>query len=648
MRFACVVKFRGRLGTRERLSKEGVRMRASGILGIRLRLRVGIAALTVTLGLAMSPAAYADTFYVNSDLDLDGTCSVELCTLRQAINSANANPGRDRVLFSIAPAGPHSIRVLTALPVVTESAVFNAMTQPGYAGRPLIELDGSLLTSGNGFTLDAGSDVRGFVINRFRAGAGVSVSPIDYFGSMSSTIADDYIGTDATGTFAAGNRIGVELLGSSNNVGKLNAYLPDDPPAGPNVISGNTGAGVFVGGVSRGNAIAGNFIGTNATGDAAVGNGTGIEIQNGGATFIGGNTGSGGARNVISGNGVGVHIDAFGGTDSSATFYNNYIGTDVTGTRALGNDGPAIWGVDLWSIDVGFPDDAYTNVISGNGADAIRLEGVQQGSIYDNRIGTDRTGTRPLGNGGAGIALLNGTTGIVIGGQYGNVPNVISANDLGVKIDNSSDNVVGGSLIGTDATGQQPLGNRRGGVEVSGNRNTIGNTNPVTGGYYSPNTIAFNGGPGVAVLTGVGNPILGNSIFANAGLGIDLAPAGVTPNDPGDLDTGANDLQNYPLLQRAVVRPRSGTTVTGTLFSHPNTTYTIELFANLACDPSQFGEGRRYVVTTQVTTNGQGVASFSIDVGGIGGGEVITSTATDPGGSTSEFSNCVTARGAPA
>jgi Right handed beta helix region len=297
-------------------------------------------------------------------------------------------------------------------------------------------------------------------------------------------------------------------------------------------------------------------------------------------------------------------------------------------------------------LDIGFPDDAYTNVISANGGDGVRLDAARRTSFNDNRIGTDRTGTRSLGNGGSGIALLDDTQGTVVGGGNYFAPNVISANDIGVRVADSSRNVIGANLIGTDVTGTQPLGNRHAGIQVSGNRNVIGTFDPFAGVTYASATIAFNGGAGISVEGGAGNFISENFIFGNAALGIDLAPAGVNPNDPEDTDAGPNDLQNYPVLRNALSR-RGTTTVTGRLTSRPNTSYTISLFDNVACDPSNFGEGQRPLTTIQVTTNQAGVALFSTDVFGIPGGDLITSTATNPDESTSEFSNCLVVRSGP-
>jgi hypothetical protein len=155
--------------------------------------------------------------------------------------------------------------------------------------------------------------------------------------------------------------------------------------------------------------------------------------------------------------------------------------------------------------------------------------------------------------------------------------------------------------------------------------------------------IAFNGGQGgVVVRNGTGSAILGNSIYGNGGLGIDLVPLGPNPNDPGDADTGPNELQNAPMLTAASTT--NGTVkVDGTLSSHPNTTYLLEFFANAACDETGFGEGQEFVADRYVTTDATGTATFSFSFGSGHVGDVITSTATDPSANTSEFSNCTQA-----
>ena len=137
----------------------------------------------------------------------------------------------------------------------------------------------------------------------------------------------------------------------------------------------------------------------------------------------------------------------------------------------------------------------------------------------------------------------------------------------------SSGNVVRGNFIGTDVTGTVGVGNTRWGVLLSTGApgNTIGGTSTGDG-----NTIAHNGGDGVLVSSGTDTAILGNSIFFNTGLGIDLSPGGVSPNDAGDVDSGANNLQNFPILTLAT---SGSTTIEGTLNSTANTLFRLEFFS---------------------------------------------------------------------
>jgi hypothetical protein len=130
---------------------------------------------------------------------------------------------------------------------------------------------------------------------------------------------------------------------------------------------------------------------------------------------------------------------------------------------------------------------------------------------------------------------------------------------------------------------------------------------------------------------------LTNSIHSNTGLGIDLFPLGVTPNDPGDADSGPNELQNFPVLTSASTG--GGTTqIQGTLNSHAITAYRLEFFSNTTCDPSGYGEGERFLGSTNVATNATGSVSFNATFAGMS--SFVTATATDPAGNTSEFSNC--------
>src|SRR5262249_12250360 len=147
-----------------------------------------------------------------------------------------------------------------------------------------------------------------------------------------------------------------------------------------NLISGNVGAGVVVSG--NYNVVQGNRIGTDVTGTAALGNDTGVSVSGSGNT-IGGTVAA--ARNVISGNkNSGIVISV-----GSNLIQGNYIGTDDSGAKALGNQmGMSISGT---NNTVGGTVAGTRNLISGNQGDGINVTGTGT-VILGNFIGTDATG----------------------------------------------------------------------------------------------------------------------------------------------------------------------------------------------------------------------------------------------------------------
>lgn len=261
--------------------------------------------------------------------------------------------------------------------------------------------------------------------------------------------------------------------------------------------------------------------------------------------------------------------------------------------------------------------------------------------VLGNLIGVDTTGTMALPNAGVGV-LVNGANN-VIGGTTAAARNVISGNNgSGVSLASSlcHDNSIIGNFIGTDSGGSGALPNQSTGVVLLG-----GSSNNTIGGLLagSGNTIAFNGGMGIFIVAGLGNRVLSNSIFSNEAVGINLSDdPGVTPNDPCDPDTGANDLQNFPDLTSATTFGGT-TTIQGTLDSNPVSTFRIEFFASASCDLSGNGQGKTFLGAANVSTNGACTANITATVGvAVPTGQVITATATDPSGNTSEFSACVT------
>jgi len=442
-------------------------------------------------------------------------------------------------------------------------------------------------------------------------------------------IEGNYIGTNAAGTAAVANgTAGKENQGHGGiNLGSNDNTIAD------NLISGNNGAGIRLAQYpthgATGNVIKGNLVGTDASGTAAIPNtfgGVGTGYRN---TTIGGTTPA--ERNVISGNlggGVGV-----GG--SGHVIEGNYIGTTIDGARALGNSGS---GVNLGgALNVTI----RGNLISGNtgsGVNTFSGAPISGNAVTGNLIGTNAAGSFALPNAGGGIVLGFGVTGTTIGGTTPGARNVISGNSglAGIWLQSgSSGNTIRGNYVGTDVTGVNALPNAGRGMLIGSSDNTIGGSAPGAG-----NVIAFNGGIGVLVFSGTGNAINGNSIFSNAGLGIDLVPGGVTPNDAGDADTGPNELINFPVLTVATTTP-GRLVVVGSIDTPSPETVVIELFANAAGDPSGHGEGETFLGTVTPNANGRFVATLPP----VPAGTLVTATATDTAGSTSEFSRYIAAHG---
>ena len=463
--------------------------------------------------------------------------------------------------------------------------------------------------------------------------------------------------SNATDSIVEGNLVGVSLDDPSMAQPNGTGIWVDEVSVAPletsgntiggttaeqrNVISGNTGAGVQIGDGAVDTTVLGNYIGVTETGNAALQNGGSGIDVVAGEGTVIGGTADG-SRNVISGNGSrGIDVSADG-----ARIQGNYIGTNASGNAAVPNGTAGIALTNAAGTLVGGAAPGARNVISGNtfsGMD-IQVAGTTDTVVQGNYIGTNASGTAAIPNNESGI-IIDGAHDNLIGGTTGGTGNLISGNQIGIYVvgSGSADNRIYGNRIGTNAAGTGPLGNINDGVQfVESGPNQLGGTEAGQG-----NVIAHNGDAGVAVLL-MNSPshrkaIRGNSIHSNAGLGIDLENDGVTPNDgPGDPDEGGNGLQNFPVL---TVVELSGDTlhVEGTLETTANTDFRIELFANTDCDPSGNGEGERFLTAIDVSTNGSGLATINADRKvDASPAEVITATATDEDDNTSEFSECHT------
>lgn len=808
---------------------------------------------------ALEPRRMLATFVVNSTADLPdsgfvpGTCDTELnpdadppipasgiCTLRAAVNSANANPGPDVVHFGIPGASVPTINLATELQVVGGPIDIDATTQA--AGTVEVRSASSvlgLLFGSNGSTIrgltinnSAGgigitSDNNRIVGNRFgvdpsgknaspitgtaigilgngnviggselqdrniiaNSGAGVDIASVAGISSTQNVIRGNYIGTDVTGTVAMGlidaaisirfasgtvveNNIlaasatGVRILGNTATGTQITGNLigtdesggvtnPDglvdngdefgngkgifvnDAPGVmimDNVIAGSSGIGTgidfgygvhIVNSNASGAILRANKIGVNSSGNAVLANkADGVLIESASNILIGGDVSS--DRNIISGNG-GDGITIFGTSANPAVnnrIAGNYIGVDASGLVALGNkfrgvhldahaNGNVVGGTAL----------ADRNIISGNESDGVIIAsaGAIDNLVVGNYIGTDKNGNKDLGNNKHGVHILNASRN-QIGGVTSAQRNVISGNDLsGVRIfgQNSLGNQISGNYVGTDSSGQVPLGNSDSGVLIeNANDNFVGidSANPSSGNTISANrdgvvikgssatgnVVAGNfigtdaqGGPGpmpaafslgnhqngvliegavgnflgphsvpasgcspqtateINVIAGnmqsgvvivgdtaTGNRVLCNSIFGNAKLGIDLQADGVSPNEPSDTDIGPNQLQNFPVLSM-IERSEGSVRVGGTLSSQPNTTYRVDFFATDVSEATKMEhglQGQRYLGTHSTTTDATGYIHFEVELPKLVEGEIVTATATDALGNTSEFS----------
>jgi len=489
-------------------------------------------------------------------------------SLRQAITNANATLGPNIINFNISGTKPFTIFPLSALPAITNSMTIDGTSQPGFAGTPVIELNGTNAGGGvAGLQLDTNAcTVRGLAINNF------SEQGIVLLGA-SNVIAGNYIGTDTTGSLARGNSsYGIEVESAGNIIGGTNTgstnvisgnyagiYIDNGSSntvqgnligltapgttalgnvhdglvvggnsagnliggtnaAARNIISGNGANGVYLtGGATVGNMVAGNYIGLNLSGAGAVSNTVaGIFVSGAGGNIIGGG-------NVISGNGsTGVYLTNAAGN----VIQGNFIGTDAMGKTNVPNQ---LSGVEIFnaiSNTIGGTNSGAGNVISGNAKQGIVLTGGALGNwIAGNLIGLSAAGTNAVKNNSDGITL-NGAVSNTIGGTVAAARNVISGNaNNGVDIVQMTDdfNVVCGNYIGTDITGSKAIGNAQSGVLVQGCSNVIGCA--LTGGG---NVISGNATNGVW-LVGVNGSAAGNFVQGNF-IGLDATGVNILGN----------------------------------------------------------------------------------------------------------------------
>jgi CSLREA domain-containing protein len=551
----------------------------------------------------------------------DGICDdgSGACTLRAAIQEANAlanlPSGSDGIVFAIPGPGTHPIQPASALPAITDSVVIDATTQPGYAGTPLIELDGSLAGAGvSGLRFETGGNtVKGLAINRFAA------SGILVLTGGENTIQGNFLGTDATGTAAAPNaasgidvrtagnliggagsgegnlisgnaNFGILLLGGAaentivaNRIGTdqtgtaaignalygIYVTSPGNQIGGPaagdgNLISGNLRGGVAItGATATGNVVQGNRTGTTADGHAALPNGNaGITVSNVSGNTIGGT--AAGAGNVLSGNALhGAMI--VGAASTNNVVQGNLVGLNAAGTAAVPNGQYGITNYSPTSM-IGGPAAGAGNTVSGNNYSGVLVytPTATEVKVQGNRIGTNAAGTAAVPNGFYGV-YVNSTDNL-IGGAAAGEGNLISGNTRGgvaLTERTAQRNVVQGNRIGTNPAGTAALANGGSGVTIAeGSNNTIGGTAAGAG-----NQISGNAAQGVIVVgvNATGNTVRGNLIgtngagtaaVANGQYGVAVYSSNTTIGGAGSGNTISGNASGGVIVY--------GTTVTGT------------------------------------------------------------------------------------
>lgn len=626
-----------------------------------------------------------------------------LCTLRAAIQTANATPAVDTIGFTVVGTIQPAT---TSLPTITEPLTIEGSGQV---------LDGSLLTASTYSGLatattwgKGGVTISGLIIQKFNFtgiglgdpvggnriyntvlqenGTGITVgsnTPNNTIedneiylntgtgivvNSSGNTIQGNAIGTDNIGNQDKGNGgHGIRLGGQNNLVGGA-AGIPVNGSCGGdcNLIAGNAGSGIHIaqGGATSGvnNTVRGNFIGVNRNGTAALPNdGNGIRTNGDDNQIIG---------NLISGNGTagaasngnhGVYLEA-GAVGN--ILQGNLIGSAINGKDSLGNYGAGIYvySGNQNTIGAGPVNGASVaappatcadtcNIVLGNSAGISVTQATSPGSntIIGNYIGVSADGASAPGNTGNGIFLQAMTTTIasnVIGGNLGNGIEMVGVSVGGLRPSNY--NTITGNHIGVGPDGSANLGNRGHGILINNSAdNWIGGTESGQGNIIAHN--GYLGGYDGIVLVesftydlAAGNRFLGNSIYDNGGV---AGGIGIDLRRDGPTANDSDDQDGGPnhLQNYPVIDRVRGATVAGSLTSTPNTPFRLEFFGSPQCSPSGYGQGETFLDAFDVTTGATGVITFEQTLATAPGAQRLTATATGEDGSTSEFSACYNA-----
>lgn len=461
----------------------------------------------------------------------------------------------------------------------------------------------------------------------------------------SNLIQGNFIGTNASGTSALPNEVGIWIMGNSD----ANRIGTNGTASGGNLISGNSASGILILEGDE-NQVKGNLIGTDVDGLQAVPNERGIEVQSN-SNIVGGTNPE--DRNIISGNNMfGIFLNE--SVDNQV--FGNFIGTDITGGTAIAGQFRGV------RVSGGSEHKIANNTISGHDFLGIQVDslgttkaGATLIDIKGNKIGTDVNGTKRIQNLGGGI-ILSGSSNNIIGGSNPEDRNIISGSggisdgtlftNPGISLqNNSNNNKIQGNYIGTDVNGAvvTDFGNFSHGIDIR-----TGSSGNIIGldenGNGAGNIIAGNGvvsGNGVTVRdNSLDNRVSGNRIFSNNGIGIDLQNDGITTNDTDDADTGPNNLQNNPVLNAAVISTTTDTiSISYSISSDPvNSEYPLKVEFYLNESTRQGKDILGIDSFLQSDFGSQKLVDIVIPTGlTVSESDEITAVAIDASGNSSEF-----------
>jgi CSLREA domain-containing protein len=562
------------------------------IRGVR-RLLAAVALITLT---AMGLAACTPTpkrFVVNSTADtadskLDGVCATGngSCTLRAALQEANSVTTHDTVAFDIPGSGTHKIVVGSQLPFLTDPAgtTVDGYTEPGSSVNTSATVSNAVIRielqgPSNTSAVD-GLDLRS--PNNVVQGLAIwnFRQQVRLFGlnSHDNEVLGNFLGTNATATVGAPGYV-PGSMGVHLQAGANNNRIGKPGNANRNVISGNYQHGIAsYDDRTDANVVQNNIIGLKPNGSAALPNQShGIDLNTYSANWLIGGEGEG-EGNVISGNReTGVEISHGAGTVEN-DIIGNLIGAAPSGTSAPAYARNGSHGIDLQGV--GNPDVECSSTCPADAGLSL---------VQDNVI---------VNNGFRGILITSG----------------------------DHDNVVRDNYIGALRNGT-PAPNRLGGIQLE--KGTFGNDiGPGNVIVYNPVGIVivpFGTDPASAAEVPTnGNTITRNVLLFQAGLGIDLAPTGAVTANPGAKVNNGIDI------------PTSTEQTPDEVTFETCDDCTIELFL-ASRGVGEHGEGFEFLGSATADSDGVAV----VEVPSAARGRVVTATATDTTGSTSEFSQNV-------